>query len=192
MKRKLNFRIVENAYDDIDFEELIDDYLNPMMTIEEICKKHDISRKKYYSCKKRIVEETGVSTKPSLLSGRLRNFVNEMHIYKIELSGKYRIVKEIDKKTQYFGDYDSMEIAKEVRELLIAHDWDREYYLNEIKPKYNPTLSLETPVGFEEDFFILSVDELKKKYGLTTHQYSMISTPLKIKLGITRKPSVKA
>lgn len=190
-KERPTFRIIENADDGVDFDELVKDYLNPYCTIPEICKKHNISRRRYYHYKEMIVEETGVENKPSAHKGRIRGFEDTINIYKVELTGKFRIVKQINKKTYYFGDYDDMETAVEVRKKLIKANWDMEYYRKFIKPKYQPTFSTETPKGFEEDFLEMNVDDLRKKYNLSVHQFYMISTPLKQKLGLTRKPMVR-
>ena len=188
---KLNFRIVENYTDDIDFDELVKDYLDPTMTLDDICRKHDISRNKYYQFKKRIVEETGVEIKPCIIGRRVDDDKDNRYIYKIDTSDRYRVVKTLNQKTHYFGVYDDYETAEEVRDLLIAHDWDVDYYLNEIKPKYHPTIPLEIPFGFEDDYLKMPVDKLRKKYGLSEYQFCLISMSLKSKLGITRKPMVR-
>ena len=94
---KLNFRIVENYTDNIDFDELVKDYLDPTMTLDDICRKHDISRNKYYQVKKRIVEETGVEIKPCMIGRRVDEDKNQRYIYKVDKGEKYRIIKTIKK-----------------------------------------------------------------------------------------------
>lgn len=186
-----NFRIIENYIDNIDFDELVKDYLDPTMTLDDICRKHDISRNKYYQFKKKIVEETGVKIKPCIIGRRVDDDKDRRYISKVEKGEKYRIIKSINQKTHYFGVYDDYETAEEVRDLLIAHDWDVDYYLEEIKPKYHPIISLEIPLGFEDDYLQLPVSKLMKKYGLSEYQFYLMSMFVKSKLGITRKPMVR-
>lgn len=185
-----NFRIIEKPPSDIDMEEFTRDYLNPNMEVKDICMKYDISRNRYNKIRKEVVKETGVTHKPTAVGGRDIRFNQFKNIYKIELSGKYRISSYKKGETNFFGNYDTLEIAIEVRDLLIEHDWDRDYYNKVIRPKYNPSLDFSTPEGFEEDFMSgeMTIDELRKKYNLTQYQYRMISTPIKIKYGISHKP----
>lgn len=185
-----NFVIVENPVDEFDWEEFKRDYLDDTMSVDDICKKYDISKKRYYSHRKRLIEETGVSFKPNAINNRSLRFNDMKHIYHIGLTGKYRVSRFKKKRSYFFGNYDSLEIAKEVRDLLIEHDWSQEYYKKVIVPKYNPTLDKSTPKGFEEDFLDgMPMNELKEKYGLTNYQYTLISHPIKLKHGLVKKPT---
>ena len=186
-----NFRIIEKPPSQVDLEEFKKDYLNPKMKVKDICMKYDISRNRYNQLRREVAEQTGVAHKPTEIGGRDIRFNEFKNIHKIELSGKYRLTAYKDGKATFYGNYDTLEIATEVRDLLIEHDWDMDYYKEVIKPKYNPSLDFSTPIGFEEDFMggELSIDELREKYNLTQHQYRMISTPIKIKYGIRQKPS---
>ena len=186
-----NFRIVENPIVNLDWEQFKKDYLNPHLKVKDICEKHDISQRRYNTLKKRLVEETGVAHKPSCFNGRGGvEFDKNKHIYKDESINKYRVSVYRNCKTSFFGNYDTFEEAVEVRDALIEHDWDKEYYRKVIKPKYHPSVDVTEPNGFEEDYLSgkLSVKELRKKYGLSVYQYYMISNPIKQKLGIYRKP----
>ena len=189
MKKRPNFVIVENADDDIDWDELKNDYLNPHMSIKDICDKHRISRKKYYTYSKELAEETGIPFKPTAKNNRLLEYNENKHIYYVELTGKYRLTRFRKKKTHYYGDYDSLEEAKEVRNLLMEHNWDDSYYENVIKPKYHPKIDKSSPKGFEEDFLDgMSVKNLKKKYSLTDYRYYLIAKSVRQKFGLIRKP----
>ena len=189
MKKRPNFRIIENADDKIDWDELKKDYLDPYMCIDDICKKHDISRKKYYTFSKRLIKETGIPYKPNAKNNRLLEYNQNKHIYFVELSGKYRLTRFRNKKTHYYGDYDTLEQAREVRNLMIEHNWSDSYYENVIKPKYHPKFDSTSPMGFEEDFLDgMSVKDLRKKYSLTHYQYNMIAKSIKQKFGLVRKP----
>lgn len=70
----MNFNIVENYDDGVDYEELKKDYLNPEMAVVHICEKWNISRKQYTKYRKDIVKDTGVHTKPSIYRGRGLDF----------------------------------------------------------------------------------------------------------------------
>lgn len=187
---KLSFRIVENPAPRVDMEELKKDYLNPMMDVDDICKKHDISRNYYLKLRKDVVKETGVSRKPTKVGARDIKYNKSKNISRNPFSGKYRVTHFQKGKARFFGNYDTFEIAEEVRDLLIEHNWSRDYYRAVIRPKYNPSLDLSTPDGFEEDFCdpSVSMDDLKKKYGLSQYQYRMISSVVKQKYGLFRKP----
>ena len=66
----MNFKIVENYDDGVDYDELVKDYLNPHMSVKHICKKWGISRNQYNKYRKDIVKDTGVQRKPSVYVGR--------------------------------------------------------------------------------------------------------------------------
>lgn len=185
-----NFRIIENSASDVDMEELEKDYLDPKMEVKDICRKYDISRNRYNKLRKEIVKKTGVTHKPTLIGGRDIRYNKLKHIHKIELSGKYRLTAYKDGKIHFYGNYDTLEIARNVRDLLMEHDWDRDYYNKVIKPQYNPNLDMSTPVGFENDFMSgMSVIELREKYSLTQYQYRLIAMAIKQKHGLYRKPT---
>ena len=171
-------------------EELKKDYLNPKMEVKDICKKHDISRNRYNKLRREIVAETGVTHKPTAIGGRDIRYNKLKHIHKVELSGKYRLTAYKDGKIHFYGNYDTLETAKEVRDLMIEHDWDRNYYDKFIRTKYHPNLDMSTPVGFEDDFMSgMPVKELRGKYNLTQYQYRLIAMAIKQKHGLYRKPT---
>lgn len=66
----MNFKIVENHDDGVDYEELKKDYLNPNMAVKHICKKWNITRKQYNKYRKDLVKDTGVPRKVSKFVGR--------------------------------------------------------------------------------------------------------------------------
>jgi hypothetical protein len=107
------------------------------------------------------------------------------------LSGKYRLTRFRKGKSYYYGDYKTLEEAKEVRGLLIEHNWSNSYYENVIKPKYHPKFDSTSPKGFEEDFLGgMSVANLRKKYSLTNYRYNMIAKSIKQKYNLVRKPKL--
>lgn len=66
----MNFKIIENHDDGVDYEELKKDYLDPTMAVAHICRKWGISRKRYNKYRKDIVKDTGVKRKPSIYVGK--------------------------------------------------------------------------------------------------------------------------
>lgn len=186
----MKFRIVENADDDLDFEQLKEDYLNPKLGVKDICQKHSISSKKYYRIKPRIVEETGVEEKPrqwgeSPFLGQVSK-----HIYKDPLKNSYRIQKTINGKKYSFGSYKTYEDAEVMKLKLIAHDWDIDWFRSESKEEL--TVEDERFDEFKKDYLEgFSMKELLKKYNLSRYNYFKLSTLLKQELGLSRKPQRK-
>ena len=129
----MNFRIVDGTYeydDEIDFESLAKDYSDPNVTVDEMCKKHDISRKRYYRLHKRLIEMTGLKRKATNRNGGYYiNRVNR-HISFDKRTRKYRISKFVDGKLLRFGNYDTFEEAVKVRDDMIEHNWDFGYFLD--------------------------------------------------------------
>ena len=188
-KERPNFVIVENYDEDIDLEAMAKDYLDPSVSIPKLCKKYGISRKKYYSLKKHLVDMTGVEYKASYWGGR--GVSNFEHIYETD-SGHFKITKFIDGKSYHFGQYDSLDEAVLVRDDLIAHDWDRDYYLKNIKRRYFESSGdpwKETFKKFKKDYLDgMTVSELQKKYGLSNYRYYSLSASLRKEYGLSRKP----
>lgn len=185
-KERPNFRIIENYEPDIDLEEFKKDYLDENTNIDEMCRKYDISRKKFYDIKKQALDGMGVKIKPN--RGRYACCSNERrHIYKA--NNHYRVSKVIDSRVIYFGQYSSLDTAIKVRDLLIEHDWDYDYYFEVIRPQFGGALDFGIPKGFEEDYLDgMTVNELREKYNMSLYQYYNISTMIKQKLGLHRKP----
>ena len=194
----VNFRWVDDTTPKVDMDQLKQDYLNPDCSVKDILKKHNISRNEYYRLRRIIVDETGVLAKPSNFGGKPHIFDVSRYISQDPLTLKYRVGKYIKGVLKHYGRYSTLEEAIKVRDDLIEHDWDWEYYLENIKPhcftKYEGDRVEEIMDDFEKDFLDgMSMVDLREKYGLSKHYYFTLSTSIKHKHGLSRKPTrVKA
>ena len=193
-----NFRFVEDTTPRVDMDELIKDYLNPLTSVDDILRKHNLSRNEYLRLRPQLVEKTGEPRKLSFHGGKSTIKDVSKHITQDPLSQKYRVQKTINGVLKHFGRYDTLEEATRVRDVLMDMNWDREFYFNYIKPHYFkrfPTSRRdEVLCNFERDFLNgMSVKELRGKYGLSPYHYNNLSTSIKHKYGLSRKPQkVKA
>ena len=125
-KSRPNFRIIENYEPSVDYEEFKKDFLNPLMLKGDLRKKHDISDNQYKRYRERVLDETGLSRKPSTCHHteieRVCNHPNAEFIVKV---GSYYVVNKTTKgKTYYFGRYKDYATAKMVRDKLYEANWD--------------------------------------------------------------------
>ena len=195
MKARPNFRIVEGGSQiDVDMDELKKDYMDSTMSVDMILKKHNITRSKYYKLKPKIVEATGEPVKPSRFGGNPVFIDVGKYITQDPFSKKYRVAKYIDGMLKHFGRYKTFEEAKQVRDIMIEHEWDWKFYWENIRPKYHTGyISEDIFPDFERDFLDgMSIKDLQKKYGLSDYHYSNLATSVKHKYGLSRKPMVKA
>lgn len=193
---KPTFRVLEgNEWEDkLDYEQLKVDYLNPQMTVDDILKKHDISKGEYYRQRKRIAEETGVPCKPSTYGGKPKIHNSDEYITYDDLAQKFRVAKYINGVLRHYGRYKTLEEAQRVRDVMIDHDWDWQFYWEKIKPSFFTNFPLnsreEVMDDFEKDYLDgMTGRELKKKYGLSNHYLNTLSTSIKHKHGLMRKPT---
>ncbi len=113
---KLNFRIIEGGYEDIDYEEFKKDYMNLFISKSELLKKYQINHNRYLKYGNRVFEETGFK--------RSRGVQIVNNSTNIRATGKrFRIDKEIRGRKLYCGTYDTFEEAKKVRDFLAEHLW---------------------------------------------------------------------
>jgi len=190
-----NFRIIDGDKweSDIDFEQLKLDYLNPKITVPQLIKKHNITRGEYQRQRKRIVEETGVPRKPSTHGGRLKTYNSEDNITYDSLAKKFRVSKYINGMLRHFGRYDTLQEAERVRNVMVDHDWDWDFYWDNIRPSCFTNFPLnsrkEVMSNFEKDYLDgMTGKNLIKKYGLTPYHLATLSESIKHKYGLMRKP----
>ena len=194
LKQKPNFRVVEGEiHPDVDFEELKKDYLDSEMYVDDLLKKHNISLREYHRLRKRLVEETGVPVKISNANKCSCVSNVEKHISQDPLTLKYRVGKWIDGKFVRFGWYKTLDDAIRVRNVMMDHDWDKDYYIENIKPHYFTAMSdcdENTMMSeFKSDFMDgVPISTLLKKYGLTKYRYHQLASSVKLEYGLTRKP----
>lgn len=127
---KLNFRIVEVSESELDYdkhyEDFREDFLNPLITVDDLMEKYGIPKYKYREWSNKIKEEEGLNRMPVF-----NNAVNKVGIEGLRenqniyrLSNCYGISKSINHERIYFGKYPDIETARKVRNILHQSGWD--------------------------------------------------------------------
>lgn len=98
------------------------------MSALDLKKKYVLTPRQFRKLVENIERKNPVKRKKSKMKRTIRTYFNEPYISIDANSGKYAIRKD---KT-YFGMYDSLDIAKEVKEKLIEENWDKSK-LNDIR-----------------------------------------------------------
>ena len=112
-----NFRIIEGVYDDFDYEEFKEDYMNLFISKAEICEKYELSHNRYCKYGNRVYEDTGFK--------RSAGVTPRTRYTNIRMTGayKWRVDKQINGRKLYCGTYPSFEDARKVRDFLREHNW---------------------------------------------------------------------
>ncbi len=195
-----NFVVVEGdsttEFSDI-YEDFKKDYLDENTTVKEIRNKYDLSNPRYNRIRKLVAEETGVNRKVS------KNVVGTRWIHDrkfIDLqrnTGKYRVSKVRNGSYMHCGVYDDLDTAIYVRNKMIEHNWDAEYY-KELKYELFGKKDKDTQEevkkvydDYKKDFLNgESTKYMKKKYGLTNHMSKLLSRMVRSETGLQRKPQL--
>lgn len=98
------------------------------MSALDLKKKYVLTPRQFRKLVENIERKKPIKRKKSKMKRTIRTYFNEPYISIDANSGKYAIRKD---KT-YFGMYDSLDIAKEVKEKLIEENWDKSK-LNDIR-----------------------------------------------------------
>lgn len=98
------------------------------MSALDLKKKYVLTPRQFRKLVENIERKNPVKRKKSKMKRTIRTYFNEPYISIDANSGKYAIRKD---KT-YYGMYDSLDIAKEVKEKLIEENWDKSK-LNDIR-----------------------------------------------------------
>lgn len=98
------------------------------MSAFDLKKKYVLTPRQFRKLVENIERKNPVKRKKSKMKRTIRTYFNEPYISIDANSGKYAIRKD---KT-YYGMYDSLDIAKEVKEKLIEENWDKSK-LNDIR-----------------------------------------------------------
>lgn len=117
----MNFRVIENYDDGVDYEELKKDYFNPDLNVKQICEKWNLSLKSFSKYRRYIAEETGVKRRKSNCNGRKAMSYEDRYIFKY--SDGYHIKKTIDGLLWTFGIFSSLELAREKRQYFEEMGW---------------------------------------------------------------------
>ena len=111
----------------VNMKEFIKDVEDGMSAFD-LKKKYVLTPRQFRKLVENIERKNPVKRKKSKMKRTIRTYFNEPYISIDANSGKYAIRKD---KT-YYGMYDSLDIAKEVKEKLIEENWDKSK-LNDIR-----------------------------------------------------------
>lgn len=100
------------------------------MSAFDLKKKYVLTPRQFRKLVENIERKKPIKRKKSKMKRTIRTYFNEPYISIDANTGKYAIRKD---KT-YYGLYDSLDIAKEVKEKLIEENWDKSK-LNDIRCK---------------------------------------------------------
>lgn len=98
------------------------------MSAFDLKKKYVLTPRQFRKLVENIERKKPIKRKKSKMKRTIRTYFNEPYISIDANTGKYTIRKD---KT-YYGLYDSLDIAKEVKEKLIEENWDKSK-LNDIR-----------------------------------------------------------
>ena len=98
------------------------------MSAFDLKKKYVLTPRQFRKLVENIERKKPIKRKKSKMKRTIRTYFNEPYISVDANTGKYAIRKD---KT-YYGMYDSLDIAKEVKEKLIEENWDKSK-LNDIR-----------------------------------------------------------
>ena len=121
----MKFKIVEGDTDKLNriYEDFKVDFLDASMSIDDLMRKYDVSFKNYNKLRKRACEEFGLKQKP--ISRAESNHVIHEKSYIHRYGKKWAVVKTVNHERVIFGIYEDFEEAKNVRDLLLANNWDK-------------------------------------------------------------------
>ena len=111
----------------VNMKEFTKDVENGMSAFD-LKKKYVLTPRQFRKLTENIERKKPVKRKKSKMKRTIRTYFNEPYISIDANTGKYTIRKD---KT-YYGLYDSLDIAKEVKEKLIEENWDKSK-LNDIR-----------------------------------------------------------
>ena len=187
-KERPNFNIIEGHTVELDYGEFKDDFLNPYFLAKDVRKKYGLSIKQYMVFRDKVLDETGLTRKPTKnqyrvledLPSDLKYFCTQ-HIS--ECNGLYIIRKSINYSMKYYGRYEDYDTAVMVRDKLIECDWDEEV-AKDLKTIYGkkrlfPALEKAKEVydEFEYRYFYdrdTNIEDILKEMDLGRRTYSYL------------------
>lgn len=122
---------------DINMKEFKKDVENGMSALD-LKEKYILTSRQYRKLTENIKRKKPTQRKKSKMKRTIRTFFDEPYVSIDANTGKYAIRKD----NTYFGLYDSLDIAKEVKKELVKVNWDKSK-LNDIREE----LDLE-PIRF--------------------------------------------
>lgn len=107
------------------YDEIKKDYVDRVISTEEIMEKYDLTSHRWAELSKRIRNETGFIRKKGTKYGNRRARCYAFAKYYIFRRGRWEVYKCLDGKTMYFGVYSSEGEARLVVEKLKEVNWDK-------------------------------------------------------------------
>ena len=191
----MNFSIIENYTPRVEYNDFKKDFLDPSINVKTLQEKYDISRKQYCNLREQVLDETGLTSKPStsIKDQSIQLITDKTYIRKYK-NNNYFIQKIIKGKRRSFGIYSNMETARKVRDELIKNNWDKNL-ADELQMKYGVTnknrlrkKALKQYNDFETLFLKgNSVKNIKKTLNLTDYQYNLLSKKVREKHNLKSK-----
>ena len=111
----------------VNMKEFTKDVENGMSAFD-LKKKYVLTPRQFRKLVENIERKKPIKRKKSKMKRTIRTYFNEPYISIDANTGKYAIRKD----NTYYGLYDSLDIAKEVKEKLIEENWDKSK-LNDIR-----------------------------------------------------------
>ena len=188
----VKFRIVEYTPPVVDYESFKEDFCNPMITVAEMREKYNLSNGEWKHYRSRVLEDTGLSRKPSTRMG-VHPSANYEHIHM--RGDEYIVSKTTGVSTRYYGRYSDYGTAKMVRDKLVESGWDNhlgmylrdKYALARRKPAYDKAVELY-PVF--EDYYLnssLTIKEILSEMDITQKTYRYLLAMIKENTGIKHR-----
>ena len=191
----MNFSIIENYTPRVEYNDFKKDFLDPSINVKTLQEKYDISRKQYCNLREQVLDETGLTSKPStsIKDQSIQLITDKTYIRKYK-NNNYFIQKIIKGKRRSFGIYANMETARKVRDELIKNNWDKNL-ADELQMKYGVTnknrlrkKALKQYNEFETLFLKgNSVKNIKQTLNLTDYQYNLLSKKAREKHNLKSK-----
>jgi len=186
-KPRPNFNIVERKPTPVDYEQFKKDFLNPSIEAKQVRIKHNITHSEYREYRDRVLDETGLTRKPTYCG---KNTRTDSEFIRKQYDG-FAIYKTVDGLPRYFGKYKNIDTAKTVRDRLVECDWDEdeadrlreEYSIRRRRPAYDK--AVEMFPEFEKHYFEKkhSIKEITEMMGLSDRQYLYLVQMIKEKYG---------
>ena len=186
---KPTFRIIEGYDIDVNYEGFKKDFLNPLILKDELIEKYGLNRSTYKEYRKKVLDETGLSMKPSCNHRDSPNLVLVNNIRKI---GDYYIVMKITYgKTVFYGRFPDYDTAKMVRNRMVESNWDKilgeelkhMYGMTRVKPSLDEAKRVYDEFEYEYFFSDLKLKEIREKLGIKRSVYQYLIMMIREKHG---------
>lgn len=180
----LNFTIVEG--ETFDWDGFTRDYLDEdNYTPKDLREKYGLTKGQYYNKMRRVRKDTG------FIRSRCR-VKKDMRYIRPKKTGRYYVIKDINKRSVYCGSYSDLETAQLVRDILIENNWDKktiqaciDVYGNHCSRKIGGSPLRDEALKRFDEFKELyyngenTIADIERKMGFTRHQYNVCRDKIK-------------